>query len=63
MANSNLRNKSKKIRQISVNIDKEILAIFRETIYHRMGLRKGDFKTAIEQAMLDYIHKCPKLKN
>ena len=61
--NPNLRNKSKKIRQISVNIDEEILARFRETIYHRAGLKKGDFKTAIEQAMLDYIQKHTKSKD
>lgn len=53
----------KKIRQISVDIDKEILVRFRETIYYKMGLKKGDFKTAIEQAMLDYILKHSKSKN
>jgi len=38
--NTNLRNKSKKIRQIAVDIDKEILARFRETIYHKTGFLK-----------------------
>ena len=61
--NTNLRNKSKKIRQIAVEIDKEILARFRETIYHKTGLKKGDFKTAIEHAMLDYILRYSKSKN
>lgn len=55
-----LENKSKKIRQISVNIDKEILARFRETVYHKTGLKKGDFRTAIEVTMLDYIKKYSK---
>jgi len=58
-----LRNKNKKIRQIAVDIDKEILARFRETIYHKTGLKKGDFKTAIEHAMLDHILKHSKSKN
>lgn len=61
--NTNLRNKSKKIRQIAVDIDKEILARFREIIYRKTGLKKGDFKAAIEQAMLDYILKHSKSKN
>lgn len=61
--NTNLRNKGKKIRQISVDINKEILAKFRETIYHKTGLKKGDFKTAIEHAMLDYILKYSKSKD
>ena len=61
--NTNLRNKSKKIRQIAVDIDKEILARFRETIYHKTGLKKGDFKAAIEHAMLDYILRYSKSKN
>lgn len=59
-----IRNKkAKKIQQISVDIDKEILTVFRETIYYRMGLKRGDFKTAIEVAMLDYIQKYSKSKN
>ena len=53
----------KKVRQISVDIDKEILARFRETIYYKMGLKKGDFKTAVELAMLDYIQKHSKSKD
>lgn len=61
--NTNLRNKSKKIRQIAVDVDKEILAKFRETIYHKTGLKKGDFKAAIEHAMLDYILKYSKSKD
>lgn len=61
--NPSLRNKSRKIRQIAVDIDKEILARFRETIYHKTGLKKGDFKTAIAHAMLDYILKYAKSKN
>ena len=59
--NTNLKNK--KIRQIAVDIDKEILARFRETIYHKTGLKKGDFKAAIEHAMLDYILRYSKSKN
>ncbi len=53
----------KKSQQISVDIDREILARFRETIYYRMGLKKGDFKTAVELAMLDYIQRHSKSKD
>lgn len=59
-----IRNKkAKKIQQISVNIDKEILVRFRETVYHRMGLKRGDCKTAIEVTIVDYIQKYSKSKN
>ena len=61
--NTNLRNNGKKIRQIAVDVDKEVLAKFRETIYHKTGLKKGDFKAAIEHAMLDYILKYSKSKD
>ena len=58
-----MRLQMKKIRQISVDIDSEILSRFRETIYYKMGLRKGDFKMAVELAMLDYIQKHSKSKD
>ena len=41
--------------QINAKIDEEILKEFRDVIYTRMGLRKGDFKKSLEEAMLDYI--------
>lgn len=43
--------------QINAKVDEEILKEFRDVIYTRMGLRKGDFKKSIEEAMLDYILK------
>lgn len=43
--------------QISANIDKEILEDFRRIIYFKYGLKKGDFKKAIQEAMKDYIEK------
>lgn len=43
--------------QINAKIDDEILDDFRGIIYKKMGLKKGDFKKALENAMLDYIEK------
>ena len=41
--------------QINAKIDEEVLKEFRDVIYTRMGLKKGDFKKSLEEAMLDYI--------
>jgi len=46
--------------QINAKINDEILVEFRDVIYTRMGLRKGDFKKSLEDAMLDYILKYSK---
>ncbi len=43
--------------QINAKIDEEVLRQFRDVIYQRRGLRKGDFKDSVEEAMLDYIIK------
>ncbi|MGI0081860.1 MAG: hypothetical protein ACREAG_00955, partial [Nitrosopumilaceae archaeon] len=45
--------------QINTSIDDELLKEFRHIVYNRMGLKKGDLKTALEDAMFDYIHKYP----
>jgi len=47
--------------QISAKIDDTILESFRETIYFQYGLKKGDFRKALEDAMSEYIkkHKVP----
>ena len=49
--------------QINAKIDETILTEFRDVIYTRMGLRKGDFKKSLEDAMLDYILKYSKNEN
>ena len=46
--------------QINAKIDEDILKEFRHVIYTRMGLKKGDFKKTLEDAMLDYIIKYSK---
>ena len=43
--------------QITAKIDDEVLNGFRDIIYKKMGLRKGDFRNTLEEAMLDYIEK------
>ena len=43
--------------QINAKIDEEILKEFRDVIYTRMGLRKGDFKKSLEDAITEYITK------
>ena len=49
--------------QINAKIDEDILKEFRDVIYTRLGLRKGDFKKSLEDAMLDYIIKYSKSEN
>ena len=43
--------------QITAKIDDEVLNGFRDIIYKKMGLRKGDFRNTLEEAMLEYIEK------
>ena len=46
--------------QINAKINDDVLKEFRDVIYNRMGLKKGDFKKSLEDAMLDYILKYSK---
>ena len=41
--------------QITANLDDRLIKEFRDVIYNRSGLRKGDFKKSLEESMLDYI--------
>jgi hypothetical protein len=43
--------------QITANLDEKLLKEFRSVIYVRYGLRKGDFKRSLEEAMTEYISK------
>jgi hypothetical protein len=42
---------------INAKIDDSLLKEFRHVIYERYGLRKGDLKNALEEAIVDYIQK------
>lgn len=42
---------------INAKVDDNLVKEFRHVIYERYGLKKGDFKHALEEAMLDYIRK------
>lgn len=42
---------------INAKIDDNLVKEFRHVIYNRHGLKKGDFKNALEEAMVDYIRK------
>jgi len=46
--------------QVSANIDGKVLDEFRKIIFYKYGLKKGDFKRALEDAMLDYVIKYSK---
>ncbi len=46
--------------QINAKIDEEVLKEFRHVIYTKLGLKKGDFKKSLEDAMLDYVIKYSK---
>ena len=43
--------------QVSANIDSRLLDEFRKIIFYKYGLRKGDFKKALEESITDYIQK------
>ena len=43
--------------QITANLDERLLKEFRDVIYNRSGLRKGDFKKSLEAAITEYITK------
>ena len=43
--------------QVTTKIDDQILIAFRDTIYSKSGLRRGDLKFAIEETMRDYVVK------
>ncbi len=43
--------------QVSANIDGKILEEFRKIIFYKYGLKKGDFKRALEEAITDYTEK------
>lgn len=42
---------------INAKVDDKLVKQFRHVIYEKHGLKKGDFKNALEEAMLDYIRK------
>lgn len=42
---------------INAKVDDNLVKEFRHVIYEKYGLKKGDFKRALEEAMLDYIRK------
>ena len=42
---------------INAKVDDNLVKEFRHVIYEKYGLKKGDFKNALEEAMLDYIRK------
>ena len=46
--------------QINANIDDYLLKEFRHIIYKKYGLKKGDFKQALEAAISDYVIKYSK---
>ena len=42
---------------INANVNDSLIKKFRHVIYSNHGLKKGDFKNALEEAMLDYVRK------
>ena len=43
--------------QITANLDDRLLKEFRDVIYNKSGLKKGDFKNSLEEAIKEYITK------
>jgi len=48
---------------INVKIDDQILTEFRDVIYKKSGLKKGDFKNTLEAAIIEYVKKYSKSYN
>ena len=48
------------MQHINATVDDTILQEFRDVIYRRKGLRRGDFQQSLEEAMLAYILKYSK---
>ena len=48
------------MQHINATVDDKILQEFRDVIYRRKGLRRGDFQKSLEEAMLAYILKYSK---
>ena len=46
--------------QIYAIINDDLLKEFRHVIYEKYGLKRGDFKQALEAAMTDYVIKYSK---
>lgn len=48
------------MQHINTIVDDKILREFRDVIYRRKGLRRGDFQQSLEEAMLEYVLKYSK---
>ena len=48
------------MKVINAKIDEQIFQEFRDIVYRRTGLKKGDFTKSLEESMLDYILKYSK---
>ena len=42
---------------ISTNVNENILLEFKNTIFHKSGLKHGDFRESLQEAIEDYIRK------
>ena len=45
------------VARINITIDDELEKQLRTAIFHRSGLRRGDVKAAIEEAIRDWVRK------
>jgi hypothetical protein len=48
------------MKTINTKIDEQIFQEFRDVVYKRTGLKRGEFTKSVEEAMLDYILKYSK---
>ena len=48
------------MKAINAKIDEQIFQEFRDVVYKRTGLKRGEFTKSVESAMLDYILKYSK---
>ena len=55
ISGAELQKKLQKNVQINAKIDEHILSNFRDVIYQKSKLRKGDFSKCLEESMQEYI--------
>lgn len=55
-----MHSKVKKMGKLNVKVREEIDKKFREEVFRRKGMRKGNITEAIEEAMLLWINSSPK---
>ncbi|MFW9972723.1 MAG: hypothetical protein ACFFDF_21235 [Candidatus Odinarchaeota archaeon] len=49
--------------KMSIDITDELDEQFRETVFNRLGMKRGNLRIAVEEALKDWINKGDDTKN